>query len=87
MNRQQKINAALNPNTPTKSLELLATDEDYYVRYCVAQNLNTSTKSLELLATDKNPFVRYWVAKNPNRTEIVERLILMTESKLSTAAV
>jgi hypothetical protein len=60
MNRQQKINAAKNPNT--------------------------STKTLELLATDKDSGVRYWVARNPNRTEIVERLILMTESKLSTAA-
>ena len=52
-----------------------------------AQNPNTPTKTLELLATDKDFDVRYWVAKNPNRTQIIERLILMTESKLSTAAV
>jgi hypothetical protein len=52
-----------------------------------AQNPNTPTKTLELLATDKDRLVRCRVARNPNRTEIVERLILMTESKLSTAAV
>jgi len=86
MNYEQKINAAQNPNTPTKTLELLATDKDFYVRCYVAQNPNTPTKTLELLATDKDFYVRCRVAQHPNRTQIVERLILMTESKLSTAA-
>ncbi len=52
MNYQQKLAAAQNPNTPTKTLEQLATDKHYYVRYCVAQH--------------------------PNRTEIIERLVFMT---------
>jgi hypothetical protein len=30
------------------------------------------------MATDKDPGVRAWVAKNPNRTEIIERLVFMT---------
>ena len=78
MNRQQKINAARNPNTSTKILELLATDEDYVVRYRVARNPNTPIKTLELLATDEYSDVRYCVALNPNRTQLIERLILMT---------
>jgi len=110
MNYQQKLAAAQNPNTPTKTLELLASDEYSYVRYWVAQNPNTPTKTLEQLATDKDSYVRSWVARNPNtptktleqlatdkdpyvrfcvaqnpnRTEIIERLVFMTDYKLST---
>ena len=36
-----KLEQANNPNTPPKSLEQLATDEDWRVRYWVAQNPNT----------------------------------------------
>jgi len=85
MNYNQKVAAALNPNTPTKSLELLATDENPGVRGCVAQNPNTPKEILQLLATDKNYYVRYWAAKNPNSNQIIERLVLMTDYKLSTA--
>ena len=78
MNYQQKLAAAQNPNTPTKTLELLATDEAWGVRYWVAQNPNTPTKTLELLASDEYSYVRYCVAQHPNRTEIIERLVFMT---------
>ena len=78
MNYQQKLGVARNPNTPTKTLEQLASDKDSYVRSLVAQNPNTPTKTLEQLASDKDVDVRYWVAQNPNRTEIIERLVLMT---------
>jgi hypothetical protein len=36
-----KLEQASNPNTPTKTLEKLATDKSSYVRYWVAQNPNT----------------------------------------------
>jgi hypothetical protein len=74
----QKLHAAENPNTPIKSLELLASDEDSHVRYWVAQNPNTPIKSLELLATDEDSYVRACVAQNPNSNQIIERLVLMT---------
>ena len=75
---QQKLATTQNPNTPTKPLELLASDEAWDVRSGVAENPNTPTKTLEQLATDKDPYVRRGVARNPNRTEIIERLVFMT---------
>jgi hypothetical protein len=59
----------------------LATDEDSWVRFYVAQNPNTPQETLELLATDEYYYVRHWVAQNPNRTELIERLVLMTDYK------
>ena len=78
MNYQQKQAAVRNPNTPTKTLKLLATDEDYWVRCWVARNPNTPLESLQILATDEDHWVRLYVAQNPNRTELIERLVLMT---------
>ena len=78
MNYPQKLVAALNPNTPIKSLELLATDKDPGVRSWVARNPNTPLETLQLLATDEYSYVRYWVAQHPNRNQIIERLVLMT---------
>jgi hypothetical protein len=69
-----------------KTLELLASDEDWYARCLVAVNLNTPQKTLQQLATDKNFSVRQCVAQNPNRTELIERLVLMTDYKLAQAA-
>jgi hypothetical protein len=83
MNYEQ-LAAARDPNTPVKSLELLATDKYPYVRSWVALNPNTPVKSLELLATDKSFNVRYWVTKHPNCNQIIERLVLMTDYRLST---
>ena len=75
----QKLHAAENPNTPTKTLELLATDKGRYVRQCVARNPNASPKILQKLATDKAYLVRHYVAQNPNSNQIIERLVFMTE--------
>jgi hypothetical protein len=75
----QKLHAAQNPNTPIKTLELLASDEDFYVRARVSGNPNASPKILQKLATDKAYSVRYYVAQNPNRNELIERLVLMTD--------
>jgi hypothetical protein len=36
-----KINLAQNPNTPATTLEQLATDEDWMVRWDIAENPNT----------------------------------------------
>ena len=36
-----KLEQAKDPNTPPKSLEQLATDEDFWVCYRVTQNPNT----------------------------------------------
>jgi 3-methyladenine DNA glycosylase AlkC len=81
----QKLDAAENPNTPTKSLELLASDEDFYVRAWVARNPNTTPKILQKLATDKAYLVRQYVAQHPNRNELIERLVFMTEYQLYNA--
>jgi hypothetical protein len=80
---QNKFLLTENPNTPIKILEILATDEDYDVRYGVAGNPNTPANALEQLATDEYPGVRYKAAMNSSATEIVKRLFLMTESEYS----
>jgi hypothetical protein len=72
-----KNKLAKNPNTPPELLEVLATDEDWEVRYWVATNPNTPPEALKVLATDKYGNVRYCVAKNPNSTELMRRLVLM----------
>ncbi len=71
----------VNLSTPPKILEQLATDENHYVRACVAGTPNTPIKTLEQLATDENSLVREWVTQNPNRTELIERLVFMTNYK------
>ena len=52
-----------------EELAILATDEDYYVRYWIARNPNTPIETLVILATDEDVDVRYWIASNPNATE------------------
>ncbi len=78
MNYEQKKDLAKDPNTPQKALELLATDENHWIRYCVAGNPNTPQKTLEKLATDKHFLVRKYVLIHPNKTQIIERLVFMT---------
>jgi hypothetical protein len=75
----EAVATAQNPNTPPEALELLATDENYNVRFWVARNSNTPPEALELLATDKYYSIRYCVAQNPNRNELIERLVFMTD--------
>ena len=72
---------ARNPNTPVETLSVLATDKNWNVRCEVARHPNTPVEDLKVLATDRNSDVRYWVAQHPNATEIVNRLVLMTDSK------
>jgi len=71
---------AQHTNTSPETLELLATDDDWYVRCWVAQNPNTTLEILKSLATDDDRWVRYWAAHHPNATELVRRLFLMTEA-------
>jgi len=49
---KEKKEVAQNPNTPPETLERLANDEDYWVRYWVARNPNTPPETLESLAND-----------------------------------
>ena len=39
---QEKLETATNPNTPVSVLEILATDENYSVRYRAAMNPNAT---------------------------------------------
>ena len=80
---EEKFRLARNSNTSQETLEVLATDENYYVRFWVAGNPNTSQETLEILATDKYLVVRYWVAQHPNATEMIRRLVLMTNEQHS----
>jgi len=79
VNYLEKIKAAKNSNTTPETLKILATDEEYWIRYWVARNSNTPPEALELLATDQYYYVRAYVAENPNRTELIERLVFMTD--------
>ena len=74
---------AQDPNTTPEILKTLATDGDSSVRCRVAQNPNTTPEILKVLATDDNDYVRYDAAHNPNATELVRRLYLMTEAKVT----
>ncbi len=85
MDFNEKFEIAKHPNTPQETLKLLATDEDPGVRYWLAKNPNIPQETLELLATDKDPYVRRCVTQHPNCNQIIERLVLMTDYKLSTA--
>ena len=75
MNYYQKRVAAQDPNTPTKTLEQLATDENRSIRGDVALNPNTPIKTLELLATDEDYWIKKGVAENPiTPKEILQQL-------------
>jgi len=63
---QEKLELAINPNTPIETLKVLATDGDWDVRYWVAGNPNTPVEILKVLATDENSSVRCGVAQHPN---------------------
>lgn len=78
MNNLQLAN---HPNTLPETLQHLATDDHWHVRWLVAQHSNTSLETLELMATDDDHHVRYEAAINPNATELVRRLYLMTEAQ------
>ena len=76
-----KLSQAQNSNTSPETLSVLATDEDKYVRCGVARNPSTSPETLQVLATDEDWMIRYEVTQNPNATELIRRLVLMTDSQ------
>ena len=75
------LELAQDPNTKPEILKVLATDDDWNVRWGVAQHPNTTPEILQVLATDDDYDVRWGAAHHPNATELVRRLYLMTEAK------
>jgi len=72
---KEKKEVSKNPNTPPETLDRLANDNIWDVRWYVAWNSNTKTETLERLAKDEDYCVRCGVAQNPNTTtETLERL-------------
>jgi hypothetical protein len=69
---QQRMEVALNPNTPPENLTILARDENLYVRCDVALNPNTPPEILTILARDENDYVRAAAQQNPNYTPVKE---------------
>lgn len=53
LSRDEKIKLAKDPNTSPKTLEFLASDENSYVRYWVANNPNTP-KYIKMFSRYKN---------------------------------
>ena len=76
-----KLEQAQDPNTSSEILSVLATDKDWEIRYGVAINPNTSPETIQVLATDENVDVRYEVSQHPNATELIRRLVLMTDAQ------
>ena len=70
MNYPQKLVAALNPNTPIKSLELLATDKDPGVRHYVLLNPN-KTQIIERLVfmANYNESTKYKIRYYPSPSD------------------
>ena len=66
------LKLAKNPNTTPETLERLADDENWWVRYRVAYNPNTSPETLERLANDEDYCVRSSVANNPNTPQYIK---------------
>jgi hypothetical protein len=56
---------ATDPATPPATLDRLAGDEDWRVRYAVARNPATLSATLDRLAGDEDWRVRYAVARHP----------------------
>lgn len=71
---KQRRDVAQNPNTSQETLSILATDENYEVRWEIARNPNTPHETLSILATDGNPDVRRGVAENLNTPEEIKML-------------
>ena len=69
------LKVAQNPNTPIETLKVLATDQNYLVRWGVAHNPNTPAETLKDLATDKDFGVRWEVARHPNTPIEIHKLV------------
>jgi len=68
---------ALNPSTPTSTLEALATNTDPFVRHGVALNEQTPAASIERLCDDSEPVVVAAAAHSPNVS--VARLVSLAD--------
>ena len=75
----EKYELAQNTNTPVETLKVLATDENYYVRFGVAKNPSTPVETLKVLAFDGNANVRWGVTQNPN-TPVENLKVLATDN-------
>ena len=76
-----KLSQAQNPNTSPETLSVLATDDYWVIRWAVARNPNTSPETLQVLATDEDRCVRRGAGRHPNATELIRRLVLMTNTQ------
>ena len=63
---------AENPNVTSATLQLIAGDEDCFIRAVVAESPNCTQDLLQRLSTDSTPMVRHRVWKNPNATEEIQ---------------
>jgi len=66
MNLEEKIRLARDIGVTEEELEKLSRDEDWRVRWEIAQNPNTSGETLAKLSEDADDSVRFHVAKNPH---------------------
>jgi hypothetical protein len=67
-------------NSP-ETIERLSKDEHPFIRARIALNFTTPLYILGVLATDKNPYVRHAVARNPRVTNLLIRIVAMTDAK------
>jgi hypothetical protein len=58
------VGAAGNPNTPSKMLDKLATDDDFFVLLGVSQNRNTSLNTLVKLSNHKDWLIQKKAIQN-----------------------
>lgn len=65
-NLKEQIYTAINPNSPSAALELLAQHCEEAVRHAVAINPSATANSLAILANDNNPNIRKAVASHQN---------------------
>lgn len=63
---------AEHPNVTSTTLQLIAGDDDCFIRAVVAESPNCTQDLLRRLSTDNTPMVRHRVWKNPNVTEEIQ---------------
>jgi len=84
---EDKYSLARSFTTIPQTLELLANDDNPYVRRRVANNPNTQPEILERLAKDKEYMVRGRVAQNPNTPQYIKDYLKIKNYLSSTATV
>jgi hypothetical protein len=73
-------NVAKHPNTSPVTLKSLATDKYDWVRWFVALNRNTPLEALMIMARDEDWEIRNDIGKHHRATELVRRLVVMTNA-------